>query len=65
MTENVVPEGESIKKAIRWVSDEVEENPQADVSELVNRAITKFDLSPKDAEFLLRFYRDRSCACQS
>ena len=60
----VMPEGESIKRAIRWVSEELEENPNADVSKLVNDAISRFDLSPKDAEFLLGFYRDRERACQ-
>ncbi len=65
MTSNVVPEGDAIKKAIRWVSDNLEEDPGANIPELVNEAINRFDLSPKDAEFLLRFYKNRACACRS
>ncbi len=61
----VMPEGESIKKAIQWVSEKLEENREANVVALVNRAISRFDLSPKDAEFLLRFYKKRECACNS
>ena len=61
----VIPEGEAIKKAIRWVSNVLEEDPNADVLSLVNKAIAKFDLSPKDAEFLLGFYRNRECASHS
>ena len=61
----VMPEGEAIKKAIRWISDELEEDPNANILSLVNRAIAKFDLSPKDGEFLLGFYKKRECGCQS
>ena len=54
---NVMPEGEAIRKAVKWVSAELQENPKRTTQELVNDAISKFDLSPKDADFLLQFYR--------
>jgi len=54
---NVMPEGEAIRKAVKWVSTESQENPEKSIQEVVNAAIARFDLSPKDADFLLEFYR--------
>lgn len=53
----VMPEGESIRKAIKWMSVELNEHPDKPVQKLVNEAVTRFDLSPKDTEFLMNFYR--------
>lgn len=54
----VMPEGEAIRKAVKWVSSELQEDPKKSVQKLVNDAVIRFDLSPKDAEFLTRFYRE-------
>lgn len=52
----IMPEGESIRKAIKWISEQLQENPEEKVQKFVHQAITRFDLSPKDANFLLNFY---------
>ena len=52
-----MPEGESIRKAVKWISSELQENPIKSLQKLVNDAVLRFDLSPKDAEFLTSFYR--------
>ncbi|MFZ2447168.1 MAG: hypothetical protein WAW37_12485 [Syntrophobacteraceae bacterium] len=54
----IMPEGDAIRKAIKWISAELTEHPERDVRKLVNEAVTRFDLSPKDAEFLMNFYRE-------
>lgn len=54
---NVLPEGEDLRKAIRWISERLKENPSLNVSELINEAIFRFDLSPKDGDFLLHFFK--------
>jgi len=55
---NVQPEGEDIRKAVKWVSEEQRHNPGRGTEEsLVEAACVKFDLSPLDAEFLSRFVR--------
>ncbi|MEN6623143.1 MAG: hypothetical protein ABFD50_16550 [Smithella sp.] len=54
----VIPDGENIKRAIKWVSINFEENENQPVKQLVEKAIFKFDLSPKDAEFLAGFFRN-------
>lgn len=53
----VIPEGENIKRAIKWVSINFEENENQSIMQLVEKAVFKFDLSPKDAEFLASFFR--------
>lgn len=53
----VMPEGEALRKAIKWISMELNEEPGKSVQKLVNQAVVRFDLSPKDAEFLMNFYK--------
>jgi len=53
----VMPEGEAIRRAIRWISSELNEDPDKSLQKLVNEAVSRFDLSPKDSEFLISFYR--------
>lgn len=52
----LLPEGEDIRRAVKWVSGNLQEHPGQPVQPLVQEAIFKFDLSPKDADFLINFY---------
>jgi hypothetical protein len=54
---NVMPEGDAIRKAVRWISYELEADPKRPLQKLVHEAGQRFDLSPKEAEFLIEFYR--------
>ena len=54
---DLLPEGEDLRRAVRWISGHLQEHPDQPVQPLVREAIFKFDLSPRDAEFLIRFYR--------
>jgi hypothetical protein len=51
----IFPEGEQLRKAIKWISDERTEHPEKKLSGLIGDACLKFDLSPKDAEVLVHF----------
>jgi hypothetical protein len=53
----IMPEGEAIRKAVKWISDNLQDDPNKSVQKLINEAVMRFDLSPKDAEFLTDFYR--------
>ena len=44
----------SVKQAVKWIDDQLHERPTADRTELVDEASRRFDLSPVDADFLLR-----------
>jgi hypothetical protein len=58
----ITAEKDEVKRAIKWVSESLEENRSQPVSKLIQRAIFAFDLSPVDAEFLTRFFHDRGKA---
>ena len=53
----ILPDGENIRRAVKWVSMNLQETPDQPVHKFVQEAIFKFDLSPRDAEFLIGFYR--------
>lgn len=53
---DLLPEGEELRRAVKWVSGNLQENPAQPVQPLVREATFKFDLSPKDADFLIGFY---------
>lgn len=55
----IVPEHDEIKKAIKWVSETLQQNPDQPVHTLIEKAVFEFDLSPLDAEFLMRFFQNR------
>ena len=49
-------EGEHLRKAIKWISDERLDNPEAKLFKLIEAASLEFDLPPKDEEFLMHFF---------
>ena len=51
----IQPQGEDLRKAVKWISEERKYNPGKKPLELVEEACLKFDLSPKDADYLTRF----------
>jgi len=59
MLHELLPDGEDVRRAVKWVSANLQENPDQSAMPLVQEAIFKFDLSPMDAEFLIGFYRKR------
>ncbi|HPG40024.1 MAG TPA: hypothetical protein PLP19_09665 [bacterium] len=54
----IMPEGEGIRKSVRWISSMLQDNPDLILWKLEEEAITRFDLNPFEAEKLLQFYRD-------
>ena len=53
----VMPEGEALRKAVKWISAELSDSPNKSVQKLVSEAVSRFDLSPKDTDFLISFYK--------
>ena len=52
----IVPEGEAVRNAVKWISNECKENQESNINLLINHAAAKYNLSPKDEEFLRIFY---------
>ncbi|HEU4370839.1 MAG TPA: hypothetical protein VFV05_21670 [Methylomirabilota bacterium] len=51
-----------IKQAVKWIDERLQDEPRADRLKLVDEAARRFDLSPLDAEFLLRHLAERKKA---
>ena len=55
---SINPPGEEIRQAIKWISAQRTDNARLDPLRLIESACLKFDLSPKDQEFLARFLKE-------
>jgi len=55
---SLMPEGESLRRALRWLSDRRQEDPRAPRAKLISDASERFDLSPVEEEFLLRDWKE-------
>jgi hypothetical protein len=57
----VQPEGEDLRKAVKWISEERQYGAEKTLLKLIEEAGLKFNLSPRDEEYLINFFkRDNS-----
>ena len=56
----IMPEGDDIQKAIKWISSNLQDNPNQPISKLIEKAALQYDLSPMNTEFLSNFFRKKS-----
>ncbi|OGP96564.1 MAG: hypothetical protein A2Z39_00480 [Deltaproteobacteria bacterium RBG_19FT_COMBO_46_9] len=54
----IQPKGEKVKQVIKWISER--RNGDKSISTLIQEASTRFNLSPKEEEFLYIFYKEDS-----
>ncbi len=50
---DVLPHGEGLRRALRWLDDRVRDEPTAKRAQLVTEAAQRFDLTPFEEDFLL------------
>ena len=55
----IMPEGGAVRKAVQWVCKMREEGAKAPLASLIEQASIRFNLSPKDCDFLNRFFREQ------
>lgn len=55
---DLTPTGESLRRAVRYISDQLHEDADQPLLALVDAASRRFDLTPKESEYLMRFYRE-------
>ena len=55
----VEPESENVRKAVQWISDKRQYEEGGPLATLVEEASERFNLSPKDEEFLFRFFKGK------
>jgi hypothetical protein len=56
----IQPEGESLRKAVKWISEERQYGPGKKLAKLIEEACFRFNLSPTEAEYLTNFLRQES-----
>ncbi len=56
---SIYPESVAVKKAVKWISEQRQQNPQFSLRKLVLEAATRFNLNPREEEFLLRFFEEQ------
>jgi len=59
---SIMPEGSAVRKAVQWVSRMREEEGKISLKSLVEQACVRFNLSPKDCDFLNRFFSEQGSA---
>ena len=55
----IMPQSELTRKAITWISEMRESDANKSWNVLLEEAAIRFNLGPKDVEFLQRFYDDK------
>jgi hypothetical protein len=50
----IIPEGDNLRNAIKWISEMVQSGAQKSKMALIDEASLQFDLKPADQEFLMR-----------
>lgn len=53
----IIPDSEQLKRAVKWISEQLKEDENKSKQGLINEAISRFDLNPKQSMFLLSFYK--------
>jgi hypothetical protein len=51
---SIQPQGENLRKAVQWIGTERQENPDASVNTLIDKACLTFNLTPAEAAYLER-----------
>tara|TARA_Y100001954_G_scaffold127604_1_gene136783 strand:+ start:30974 stop:31144 length:171 start_codon:yes stop_codon:yes gene_type:complete len=53
-----MPQSELTKKAIAWIAEMLDQKADQSINVLLEEAAVRFNLSPRDCEFLKRFYTE-------
>lgn len=60
---SIYPKGEHLRKAVKWISEKRQDNTLAqnkkDDKKLIEEACVMFNLSPKEARFLIDYSPDK------
>lgn len=48
----IQPQGDHLRNAVKWISEQRKENPDASLQHLIEKAGVMFNLSPKDEIYL-------------
>ena len=52
----IQPKGEKLRQAVKWISFNLEDDQAKPLGSLIQEASNRFNLSPKEEDFLRSFY---------
>jgi hypothetical protein len=55
MSSGILPKGENLRRAVRWLGEQDRHDVTA-----IEQASRRFDLSPMEEDFLLTYFTDRA-----
>jgi len=55
----IMPKGDKLRQAVKWISEMRTEDETASIPLLIEKAALRFNLSPKEEEFLGFFYKEK------
>ncbi len=61
--DEILPAGDRMKKALCWISEIINAHPEKNRQQIINEAEIRFDLSPKECDFIDRKLRTNSEEC--
>ena len=56
----IMPSGDKMKKTLCWISDMLKDHPEKNRQQIISEAEIRFDLSPKECDFIDRTLQDNS-----
>ena len=57
-TNGIQGQGESLRRALRWLSERRQEDPKIPRLKLIEDAALRFDLTPAEADFLVMEWKE-------
>jgi hypothetical protein len=55
----ILPDNEPLKRAVKWISEQLIDDENKPKQLLINEAILRFDLNPKLSMYLINFYKNK------
>ena len=59
----ILPSGDKMKKTLCWISEMIKAHPEKNRQQIISEAEIRFDLSPKECDFVDRKLRDNVSEC--
>jgi len=61
--DEILPAGDRMKKALCWISEMLQSQPEKSRQQIISEAEIRFDLSPKECDFIDRKLREDITGC--
>lgn len=61
--DEILPAGDRMKKALCWISEMLQSQPEKNRQQIISEAEIRFDLSPKECDFIDRKLREDITGC--